>query len=57
MNEAIIVIAFVLWYTFSLVISETTGVKRKMGREWAFFFCMIFSPVIGFPIVYFGKRK
>lgn len=56
MTEIIVVLAFVIWYVASLIISENMGKKRKMGVEWSFFWCMIFSPVIGILITYFGRK-
>ncbi len=57
MNETLFILIFVCWYVFSLIISETLGKKRKIGVEWSFFISMIFSPVIGFPITFYSKRK
>ncbi|MCF8227607.1 MAG: hypothetical protein K9G58_05770 [Bacteroidales bacterium] len=47
MEEIIVVIAFVIWYALSLVISETMGKSRKIGVEWSFFISFVFSPLIG----------
>lgn len=57
MKEIIIVILFIIWYTASLIISETIGKKRKPGREWSFFYCMILSPVLGLIITLLSKDK
>jgi len=51
MNEYIVIFLFVAWYTLSLIISENMGKRKKMGVQWAFFFCMMLSPVAGYVIV------
>ena len=56
MIEILVVIAFIAWYVGSLIVSETIGKQRKIGVEWSFFICMIFSPIIGFLVTYFGKK-
>ncbi|MCK4663631.1 MAG: hypothetical protein KAT68_12245 [Bacteroidales bacterium] len=50
MVEIFIIIVFILWYVFSLLVSENLGKKRKIGVEWSFFFCFVFSPIIGYLI-------
>ncbi len=57
MIEILIIIAFIAWYIGSLIISETFGKTRKIGVEWSFFISMIFSPLIGFFVTYFGKKE
>jgi len=57
MIEILVIIGFIVWYVGSLIISETIGKQRKMGEEWSFFISMIFSPVIGFLVTYFGKKE
>jgi len=69
MIEILVIIGFIVWYVGSLIISETIGkqrkmgeewsffIQRKMGEEWSFFISMIFSPVIGFLVTYFGKKE
>jgi len=51
MNEYIVIILFVLWYTFSLVVSENMGKRKKIGVQWSFFLCMMLSPVLGYVIM------
>ncbi|OFY47720.1 MAG: hypothetical protein A2W85_13000 [Bacteroidetes bacterium GWF2_41_31] len=55
MNEYLIILIFILWYTFSMIVSESVGSKKKLGVQWSFFFCMMFSPVLGYLITYFGS--
>ena len=57
MTEYIIIAIFTLWYVFSLVVSENMGKKRKIGIEWSFFICMMFSPVVGFVVTKFSPAK
>ncbi len=56
MNEYIVILVFLLWYTLSLVISETFGKKRKIGIQLSFFVCMIFSPILGMVITIMSKK-
>ena len=55
MTEYIVIAAFILWYSFSLVVSETLGRKKKIGVEWSFFVCMIFSPLVGYVVTLLSK--
>jgi 4-amino-4-deoxy-L-arabinose transferase-like glycosyltransferase len=48
MNEYIVILIFVLWYSFSLIVSETLGKKKQMGVQWSFFLCMLLSPIVGY---------
>jgi hypothetical protein len=48
MTEYLVIIIFILWYTFSLVVSENTGKKSKLGVQWSFLISMIFSPIVGY---------
>ena len=57
MTEILVALVFIFWYVASLIISETIGKKRKIGVEWSFFVCMIFSPIIGFFVTYLGRKK
>lgn len=50
MTEYIVIAVFVLWYVFSLVVSENLGKQKKIGVEWSFFLCIMLSPVIGLII-------
>lgn len=50
MTEYIVIAVFVLWYVFSLVVSENLGKQKKIGVEWSFFLCIMLSPVVGFVI-------
>ncbi len=50
MEELLIIAIFILWYFFSLIISETLGKNRKIGVQWSFFTCMLLSPVFGYII-------
>ena len=47
MNEILVIVLFLLWYIGALIVSENTPKEGKIGREWMFFFSMIFSPFIG----------
>ncbi len=55
MIEYIVIAVFILWYSFSLVVSETLGRKKKLGVEWSFFICMMFSPLVGYFVTLFSK--
>jgi hypothetical protein len=57
MNEYIIIVVFILWYVFSLVVSENIGKQRKIGVEWSFFLSIILSPIIGYIICIFSPKK
>jgi len=57
MTEYIIIVAFIFWYVLSLVISENLGKKKKIGTEWSFLICMIFSPVIGYLVTRYSADK
>lgn len=57
MIELLVIIGFIVWYVGALIISETIGKQRKIGVEWSFFISMIFTPLIGFLVTYFGKKK
>lgn len=51
MNELIALFIFILWYAFSLIVSEYFGKNTKPGVEWIFFISMIFSPFAGYLLV------
>ena len=58
MNVYTFTILFIAWYTLSLVVSERWGKKMKIGEEWSFFICMMFSPVIGYAVtMLMGKKE
>jgi len=57
MNEYIIIIIFALWYIGSLIVSENISKDSKQGTEEMFFICMLFSPIVGFLLSLFLKRK
>lgn len=57
MNEYIVIALFVLWYVFSMIISESIGKKKKIGTEWSFFISMLFSPVVGFLVTKFSPNN
>jgi len=48
---------FVLWYAFSLIVSEYIGKKRKIGEEWSFFLSFMLTPVIGLVISLMTKPR
>lgn len=50
MTEYLVIVIFILWYTFSLVVSENTGKKSKLGVQWSFLISVLFTPVIGYII-------
>lgn len=50
MTEIIIVLVFLLWYLFSMIISENIGKSKKIGVEGSFLVCFLLSPVIGYLI-------
>lgn len=52
MTEILVIVIFIAWYVLSMIISEKMGKKSKIGVEWSFFYCMIFSPIVGFFITY-----
>lgn len=54
MDEYIVIALFVLWYVFSMIISESMGSKKKIGTEWSFFISMLLSPVVGFLVTKFS---
>ncbi len=57
MIEILVIIAFIVWYVGSLIVSESIGKKRKIGVEWSFFLSMILSPIIGYFVTYFNKKE
>jgi hypothetical protein len=57
MTELIIVLLFLLWYGFSLAISESVGKARRIGVERSFFLCMVLSPVAGYVITRMSKIR
>lgn len=57
MDFYIFLAVFILWYTFSVLISEKYGRKGRIGEEWSFFLCFMLSPVIGFLVTYFAGEK
>jgi len=57
MNEYIVIALFVLWYVFSMIISESIGKKKKIGTEWSFFVSILLSPVIGYLVTKFSPDK
>ncbi len=57
MNEYWIIFITIAWYALSLIISETVGKKKKIGVQWSFFVCILFSPVIGYLITKFGSKS
>ncbi|MCF8347621.1 MAG: hypothetical protein K9G61_02295 [Bacteroidales bacterium] len=50
MDEYIVIITFLLWYIFSLVVSENLGKKKKIGVQWSFFISMMFTPLVGYLV-------
>jgi len=54
MTELIIILVFLLWYIFSMIVSENLGKKKKIGVEWSFFLCFILSPLVGYLITFFS---
>jgi len=57
MNIYWFILLFTAWYTFSLIISERLGKKRRIGVEWSFFLSMMFSPVVGLIVSILSKEK
>lgn len=57
MGEIIFLLIFLFWYILSVIFSENLGKKSKIGVEWSFFLCMIFSPVIGWVILKTNKKR
>jgi len=57
MTEYIVIAVFILWYVFSLVVSEYIGKKKKIGVEWSFFICIMFSPVVGFFVTKYSPSN
>jgi len=50
MNEYLVIIIFIVWYVFSLYVSETMGKTKKIGVQWSFFACIMLTPVVGYII-------
>ena len=48
-------VAFVLWYSTSLYISETFA-SKWLGKQMLFFITFIISPIIGLLFVFLSKR-
>ncbi len=57
MTELLVVFIFILWYVFSMIISENMGKKRKIGVEWSFFICFMASPIIGYFATILSKKS
>lgn len=57
MKETLVIILFFLWYALSLAVSEIMGRRSRMGTEWLFFISMVFSPLTGFVLSLFLKKK
>ena len=57
MTEYLVILIFILWYVFSLAISENIGKKKKMGVEWSFFLCVMLTPVVGYLITKYSPEK
>lgn len=57
MSEYIVIVVFILWYVFSLIISENIGKQTKIGTEWSFFLSMILSPIVGYIICLYSPKK
>lgn len=57
MNGIWIAVIFVLWYTLSLVLSETFEKRCRINKQWLFFICIVFSPVVGLLVSRFTKKK
>ena len=57
MSEYIVIVVFILWYVFSLIISENIGKQRKIGVEWSFFLSIILSPIVGYIICISSPKK
>jgi len=56
MNEPLAIIFFVIWYIFSVIISERYGKNTKPGVEWLFFISMLLSPIVGFAVAKFKTK-
>lgn len=50
MNALIFILIFIVWYTLSMIIAEKLGKKSRLGEEWTFFVCFVFSPLVGFIV-------
>jgi hypothetical protein len=57
MDEYLVIAIFILWYVFSMIVSESLGKKKKIGIEWSFFISIMLSPVIGFLVTKFSPDK
>lgn len=57
MDEYIVIITFLLWYIFSLVVSENLGKKKKIGVQWSFFISMMFTPLVGYLVTLVSPKS
>jgi hypothetical protein len=57
MNILWISLIFTTWYILSLAVSEKIGKKRRIGEEWSFFLCFIFTPLTGLVVSLLTKPR
>jgi hypothetical protein len=53
---ALLITGFFVLYLLSLILSESVGKNSRLGVEWSFFISMLFTPVLGFIVMYIIDR-
>jgi len=51
-----IALAFIAWYSASLIVSEQFA-DKKPGKQWLFFISFVFSPFLALVFVYLLNRN
>jgi len=50
-------LGFIVWYALALMVAEQFNAKSKLGKQWLFFISFMFSPLTGYLVGFYTKRK
>jgi hypothetical protein len=50
-------LGFIVWYALALMVAERFNAKSKLGKQWLFFISFMFSPLTGYLVGFYTKRK
>jgi len=54
--ELLVVFVFIVWYIYSLFLSEKYGNASKPGAEWLFFISMVLSPLTAIIFIFIQQK-
>ncbi|MDP2237201.1 MAG: hypothetical protein Q8J88_12280 [Bacteroidales bacterium] len=50
-------LGFIVWYALALMVAERFNTKSKLGKQWLFFISFMFSPLTGYLVGFYTKKK